>query len=339
MRTAMHNINGIITVYKEKGYTSHDVVAKLRGIVRQKKIGHTGTLDPNAEGVLPVCLGTGTRLCEMFTEHDKVYRAVLLLGQETDTQDITGRVCCQAPVEEWISQGRLAEETVVSCISSFVGEQLQTPPMYSAKKIQGKKLYELARAGVEIERQPVPVTIYDIQIEAVQLPRVTMRIHCGKGTYIRTLCTDIGRRLGCYGTMAALTRLSVGDFRIEEAWRLRELEALAREGRISQAVTPVERFFAALSEARTLPAFDRAVHNGNPCPPDWFENWEPKDGAWPKAIRVCDSAGIFIGSYRYAASRGIYVPDKIFYRPQTAPDTKKSPDTKPVSIQPNRNER
>ena len=177
-------INGVINIYKERGFTSHDVVAKLRGILKQKKIGHTGTLDPDAEGVLPVCLGKGTRLCDMLTDHSKVYEAVLLLGQSTDTQDVSGNVLQEAPVD-------VSEEEVREAIMSFVGPYDQIPPMYSALKVNGQKLCDLARAGKEVERKARPVEIYEIQIEEIHLPRVRMTVSCSKGTYIRTLCHDI----------------------------------------------------------------------------------------------------------------------------------------------------
>ena len=191
--------DGVINVYKEAGYTSHDVVAKMRGILKQKKIGHTGTLDPDAEGVLPVCLGKGTRLCDMLTDKTKTYQAVLLLGQETDTQDTSGEVLATCPVE-------VSEEQIHRAVMSFVGEYAQVPPMYSALKVNGKKLYELARAGKEVERQARQVEICSIVIDKIQLPRVTMTVSCSKGTYIRTLCFDIGRVLGLrrmYGTSSA----------------------------------------------------------------------------------------------------------------------------------------
>ena len=168
-------INGVINVYKEKGYTSHDVVAKLRGILHQKKIGHTGTLDPEAEGVLPVCLGRGTKLCAMLTDKRKTYEAVLYLGKETDTQDMTGTCIRECPVE-------VTPEEVRSCILSFLGEQMQIPPMYSALKVQGKKLYELAREGIEVERQPRKVVFYQIDVLSMDLPRVSFRVTCSKGT-------------------------------------------------------------------------------------------------------------------------------------------------------------
>ena len=178
-------MDGIINVYKEKGYTSHDVVAKMRGILRMKKIGHTGTLDPEAEGVLPVCLGRGTKLCDMLTEKDKAYRAVLLLGMETDTQDTTGKILGRWPVE----QSADMEKAVSEAILSFMGPYAQIPPMYSALKVNGKKLYELARAGKEVERQPRPVEILHIQIEKMDLPRVVSWCVPGQaGLRSRTVC-------------------------------------------------------------------------------------------------------------------------------------------------------
>ena len=159
-------IDGVINVYKEKGYTSHDVVARLRGILHQKKIGHTGTLDPDAEGVLPVCLGSGTKLCDMLTDKDKVYRAVMLLGQETDTQDTSGRVIKSSPVH-------VDEDQIRQAVMRFVGSYEQIPPMYSALKVNGRKLYELAREGREVERKARTVAIYDIQIHSIEIPYVT----------------------------------------------------------------------------------------------------------------------------------------------------------------------
>lgn len=187
-------MNGIIIVNKEAGFTSHDVVAKLRGICGQRKVGHTGTLDPAAVGVLPVCLGTGTRLCDMLADRDKEYVAELLLGVETDTQDTTGRVTAEHSVE-------ITEEEIHRICRSFLGEYEQTPPMYSALKVNGKKLYELAREGKEVERRARPVQIYSLEVLDCRLPVVTLRVSCSKGTYIRTLCADIGARAGCGGTM------------------------------------------------------------------------------------------------------------------------------------------
>lgn len=210
-------INGIINVYKEKGYTSHDVVARLRGILHQKKIGHTGTLDPDAEGVLPVCLGKGTKLCGLLTDKRKTYEAVLHLGLDTDTQDISGVVKRECEV-------RVSQEEVRACMESFVGEQMQIPPMYSALKVKGKKLYELAREGIEVERQPRPVTFYEIRILSMELPFVRFSVTCSKGTYIRTLCHDIGEKLGCMGCMESLLRTRVDRFDIQDSLKLSAIE-------------------------------------------------------------------------------------------------------------------
>ena len=219
-------VNGILNVYKEKGYTSHDVVAKLRGIVGQKKIGHTGTLDPDAEGVLPVCLGRATKVCDMLTEKDKTYEAVLLLGKETDTQDISGTVLRVGETEG------LTQEQVKDCVMSFVGEYDQIPPMYSALKVNGKKLYELAREGKTIERKSRKVEIKEIRILEMALPRVRMEVSCSKGTYIRTLCHDIGEKLGCFGCMESLLRTKVSRFEIESSLKLSEIQKKREEGKL-----------------------------------------------------------------------------------------------------------
>ena len=193
--------NGIINIYKEAGYTSHDVVAKLRGILGQKKIGHTGTLDPEAVGVLPVCLGKGTKVCDLLTDKDKVYETVMRLGVVTDTQDMTGNILRESPV--CVNRNEIEE-----VIQSFKGDYAQIPPMYSALKINGKKLYELAREGKTVERQPRMVHIFELDILDIDPDgvHVHMRVHCSKGTYIRTLCHDIGEKLGC-GAAVSYTHL------------------------------------------------------------------------------------------------------------------------------------
>lgn len=249
-------INGILNVYKEAGFTSHDVVAKLRGICRQKKIGHTGTLDPEAVGVLPVCLGSGTKLCDMLTDKSKEYEAVLLLGQVTDTQDVTGTVLEEHEVTA-------DEEQAVEAIRSFVGAYEQIPPMYSALKVNGKRLYELARAGKEVERKGRRVEIHSIEILSVSLPEITFRVACSKGTYIRTLCHDIGQKLGCGGTMKSLKRTRVGIFTIDGTLKLSQLEELAAQGRLEEKVIPVEAMFTELPVLTVKDAFVRLIENGN----------------------------------------------------------------------------
>ncbi|MEY8338927.1 tRNA pseudouridine(55) synthase TruB [Lachnospiraceae bacterium 62-35] len=257
--------NGVINVYKEKGYTSHDVVARMRGILKQKKAGHTGTLDPDAEGVLPVCLGQGTKLCDMLTDKDKTYRTVLLLGRKTDTQDTSGQILEEREVP-------LSEEEIRKAILSFEGPYNQIPPMYSALKVNGRKLCDLARQGQVVERKARPVRIHSIEIEWMKLPRVGMTVSCSKGTYIRTLCCDIGEKLGCGGCMESLLRTATGGFRLEESRTLAQIEALERENRISEVVIPVDEVLG------TYPALqmkgkegDKLLHNGNPFYRDMAE--------------------------------------------------------------------
>lgn len=294
--------DGIINVYKEKGFTSHDVVAKMRGILRQKKIGHTGTLDPAAEGVLPVCVGKGTRLCDMLTDKDKTYRAVMLLGTETDTQDTTGQVLSVRETEG------LTEESVREAILSFVGDYDQIPPMYSALKINGRKLYELAREGIEVERKARPVKILEIAIESVNLPEVTMSVTCSKGTYIRTLCHDIGQMLGCGGCMKELTRTRVGRFSLKDSLTLADLERLGEEDRIGEAVLPVTAVFTECREIRSAgEEMDKLLKNGNPFRFGGVPDIRPEE--W---FRVYATDGQFIGIYEFTEEKHMFYPRKIF---------------------------
>lgn len=307
-------INGIINVYKERGYTSHDVVAKLRGILKQKKIGHTGTLDPEAEGVLPVCLGRATRVCDMLTEKDKVYNAVLLLGQVTDTQDTTGTILETKQVS-------CTEEEVRAAVMGFAGTYAQIPPMYSALKVNGKKLCDLARAGIEVERKPREVTIFSIDIEEICLPRVKMTVHCSKGTYIRTLCQDIGEKLGCGGCMEALLRTRVAQFTLEHAYRLDEIEAAVQKIRqktgtelttelLPEIITRTDAVFEEYPFVTAKEGFEKMLYNGNAMQPEWLEGW--KDSLKKEPIRLYDSQKHFIGIYQYKDKYMDIRPIKIF---------------------------
>lgn len=294
--------DGIINVYKEKGYTSFDVVAKMRGILGQKKVGHTGTLDPEAEGVLPVCAGKGTKLCDMLTDHDKTYRAALLLGTDTDTQDTTGTVLAKKSTEG------LSEEAVREAILSFIGNYDQIPPMYSALKVNGRKLCDLAREGIVVERKARPVTIYDIRIEEICLPEVVMTVSCSKGTYIRTLCHDIGEKLSVGGCMKTLLRTKVDRFLIEDSLTLAELQKRKDEGCLSEAVLPIETVFASYGEIRAAEeGLDKLVRNGNP-----FRYTEKEDVADKAAFRVYGREGQFIGVYEYSEEKRMFYPRKIF---------------------------
>ena len=233
----MADFQGIIVIHKEKGFTSHDVVAKLRGILHMKKIGHTGTLDPDATGVLPVALGKGTKLVDLLTDKEKTYEAVLHLGIDTDTQDMSGTVLEERPVN-------VTEEEVRKVLKSFVGEQLQVPPMYSALKVNGKKLYELAREGKTVERKARPVCFYEIEPLEFHLPLVKIRVTCSKGTYIRTLCHDIGEKLGCGGCMEELLRSRVGRYSLFESHTLAQVEAAVADGTVQDMIDPVEAVLA-----------------------------------------------------------------------------------------------
>ena len=294
--------DGIINVYKEKGFTSFDVVAKMRGILGQRKVGHTGTLDPAAEGVLPVCAGKGTRLCDMLTDHDKTYRATMLLGVVTDTQDTTGTVL------EEKSTDHLTEEEVREAIMSFVGVYDQVPPMYSALKVDGKKLYELAREGKVIERKARSVTIHEIVIESMNLPEVVMSVSCSKGTYIRTLCNDIGEKLSVGGCMKELLRTKVGRFLLEDTLTLSELQKLKEEGRLNEAVFPLEAVFADYKEIRAEEeVLDKLVKNGNPF--RYKGVGVVSDG---EPFKVYSMDGQFIGIYEYSEEKRMFYPRKIF---------------------------
>lgn len=235
----MEQINGMILLNKPLGKTSHDMVYAIRRLTGIKKVGHTGTLDPMAEGVLPICIGSATKAAELLTMADKCYRAELVLGMTTDTQDAEGEVLTQCPVN-------CGEEEIVRAVKDFEGEIDQIPPMYSAIKKDGKKLYELARQGKTVDRPSRRVTIYSIDIVKLDMEegRVTIDVCCSKGTYIRTLCEDIGIRLGTGAYMNALVRTRTGDFVLENAYTMNELYALKSQGRLAEAVTPVDLLFS-----------------------------------------------------------------------------------------------
>ncbi len=226
-------MDGILNIYKEKGWTSFDVVAKLRRILKIKKIGHTGTLDPDAEGVLPVCVGRATKAVEALMDHDKEYRAVLLFGKKTDTGDITGNVLAEANVPA------LTKEEIEQVLTSFVPGYAQIPPMYSALKVNGKRLYEYAREGVVIEREPRQVSIPSLTLEEMLLPRITISTVCGRGTYIRALCEDIGEKLSLPACMESLVRIRVGEFTLSTAMKIAEIEAAEKNGTLETCFYPV----------------------------------------------------------------------------------------------------
>ena len=281
-------MDGVLNIRKEKGYTSFDVVAKLRGILHMKKIGHTGTLDPEAEGVLPVVLGKATKLVDLLTEKQKTYEALLHLGLETDTQDMTGTVLEEKPVE-------VTEEEVRTVIRSFLGEQQQ------------KKLYELAREGKIVERKPRAVQFYEIEIKKIELPYVRFSVTCSKGTYIRTLCHDIGQKLGCGGCMEELLRTRSGNFVWEDSMTLAQVEEAVRNGTIGDRVIRSGQVLKDYPEIFCTREGDRLLENGNALA-ERFVRGEHKEG-W---VRMCDSQGGFKGIYQWDEVKKRYQPQKMF---------------------------
>lgn len=248
-------MNGIICIDKPKGFTSFDVIAKLRGILKMRRLGHAGTLDPMATGVLPVFAGYATKACHILPDEDKRYTAEFQLGQVSDTQDSTGKIL------ETHDFAGISEEQILQAIP--IGEIMQIPPMYSAVSVNGKRLYELAREGKEIERQPRA-----IQINSVNCPEFnsesgkgTLEIHCGTGTYVRTLIHDMGQTLGCGAIMTGLRRSYAGGFSLEDCYTLEEVQKFAEEDKLSEIIIPVEKLF------RTLPAIylnqEQTVHYRN----------------------------------------------------------------------------
>ena len=289
-------INGIMNIYKEAGFTSHDVVAKLRGIVKQKKIGHTGTLDPDAVGVLPVCFGSATKLCDMMTDKTKEYEAIMRLGVKTDTQDLSGRVLEECKV-------CVSKEAVEAAIMHFVGGYEQIPPMYSALKVNGKKLYELARQGREVERQPRHVDILSINILEMNLPDVRFVVSCSKGTYIRTLCADIGDKLACGAAMAALKRTRVGSFKIEDAITLSKVQELAASGQCEDYVVAPDYIFMEYAGAVVKPEAENALANGNKLR---LNQVEIKDNVYLKdgdLIRIYNGRKVFKAVYCFVKKK------------------------------------
>lgn len=278
---------GIICVHKPADFTSFDVVAKLRGICKQKKIGHGGTLDPMATGVLPVFLGRCTRACDIVPIQDKAYRATVRLGVVTDTQDTTGRVLEEHPAQ-------VTREKLEAVLPRFRGEILQLPPMYSAIKVNGVRLYKLARQGNEVERPSRPVTIHSLELEEFdpQAQTFAISVHCSKGTYIRTLCHDIGQALGCGAAMDTLVRTRAMGFSLEECCTFPQIQQAADEGRLEELLQPVERVFLTYPALRLSADQTRMLLNGvrldlNRLPPIQGET-----------VRVQSHTGRFLGLAR-----------------------------------------
>ena len=231
-------MDGVIVINKPTGQTSHNLVGFTRRLLNIKKVGHTGTLDPDASGVLPVCIGRGTKAADMLTASDKAYRAQFILGMTTDTLDASGEILTEQPVN-------VTKEQIEDVIKGFIGEIFQIPPMFSAIKKDGKKLYELAREGITIEREKRKVTIFDIKICELDMQNyaITIEVFCSKGTYIRTLCEDIGMKLGCGAYMNTLVRIKSANFTLEESYTPEELLKMKENGTIEKVIIPVDKLF------------------------------------------------------------------------------------------------
>lgn len=300
-------MDGILNIYKEKGFTSHDVVAKLRKILHQKRIGHTGTLDPEAEGVLPICIGKATKLCGLLTEKEKCYRTTAVLGIKTDTQDTSGQVLAKKDT------AGITESQILETILSFVGSYGQIPPMYSAKKVNGKKLYEYARQGIEVEREPVQVTILSIENIDIDMQKDTfsMDVTCSKGTYIRTLCHDIGEKLGCGAAMQSLLRTRVKDFTIQNALTLNEVEELVQEDGLATRIFSVTDMFPEYKRVHVLEEYHTYPANGNPVKISCLQEPVPQLSQGEK-VWLYDHMGCLIGIY-VLQGKGLLKPATMFF--------------------------
>ncbi len=307
MRHGADMVNGILNIYKEAGFTSHDVIAKLRGMIGIRHVGHTGTLDPMAEGVLPVCIGSATKVCDMMNEGKKVYVARILFGTATDTEDITGNVIQTLPVFA-------KREDLEKAFEKYIGNILQTPPVFSAIKINGQRSYDLAREGKSKELEKRPVTIYSIDLlecetdENGNLREASIEVVCGKGTYIRSLCRDLGTDVGSCACMKALIRTKTDIFEAKDAFKLSEIQTFKDNGTIDEHILPIDKYFKDYDILTTKPEFDKLVDNGNPIKKREAEFERPIK----EFYRAYNSAGEFRGVYRFDRSRGRFNPYKMF---------------------------
>ena len=281
--------DGVLNVRKEAGWTSHDVVARIRGKLRGMKLGHAGTLDPAATGVLPLLVGRGTRIAEYLLEWDKTYLAGLRLGETTDTQDATGTVLSRSPVES------LTDARIREVVAGFEGRIQQLPPMYSAVKVGGVPLYKAARAGREVSRQAREVTVFRLDIVDIQIPNVTLRVACSKGTYIRTLCADIGEKLGVGGHMATLVRERVGPLTVDQALTVDEVESRLEQGALAASMLTLDEALVGLPVCTVGAGTAGRVLHGMPVPCSEVLAWHGLplrlvEGE-ARPIRIKDDAG------------------------------------------------
>jgi tRNA pseudouridine55 synthase len=287
--------DGILNVNKPAGWTSHDVVAKVRGLLKGPKVGHAGTLDPAATGVLPVLVGRGTRIAEYLLDWDKEYRAVLRLGQTTDTQDATGAVLATRSLDG------LTEDRIRAAVAPFRGRIAQTPPMYSAVKVDGTPLYKSARAGKTVEREPRTIEVHEIDVLGIAGPDVTLRVRCSKGTYVRTLCADIGAALGVGGHLLSLERTRVGPLAVGQALTLEEIGARAAAGRLAEDLLPLDDALTAVPAITVDERTAEHVRHGTAVPAG-AGRWAAKPGQG-SVVRIKDEAGRLLAIGKTGASQ------------------------------------
>ena len=292
-------ISGILNIDKPQGWTSHDVVAKVRRLSGQKRVGHAGTLDPLATGVLLVCLGQATRVSEYLMRSRKVYRAAVYLGLSTDTYDAEGRVTARAP-EVNVTLSQLAE-----AFSAFVGRIEQTPPMYSALKHQGTPLYRLARQGKTVERKPRLVEIYDIKLLDWSSPVLTIEVACSPGTYVRSLAHDLGQRLGCGAHLSSLTRLASGHFTLDEAISLDGLSEAFATGRWAELIHPLDEALLDFEAITVGSQAERQIRSGQ-------QVQGPTPSSSSPLCRAYSTEGELIALLQYDAQTGLWQPKKVF---------------------------
>ena len=295
--------DGIVNVNKPAGWTSHDVVVKIRGLLKGPKVGHAGTLDPAATGVLPILVGRGTRIAEYLLEWDKEYRAVLRLGQATDTQDATGTVLATHPIDG------LTDEKIRAAVASFRGKIAQVPPMYSAVKVAGTPLYKSARAGKTVEREPRAVEIHELDVLGITGSDVMLRVRCSKGTYVRTLCADIGGALGVGGHLLSLERTRVGPLTVERALTLDEVGARMLAGRLADEVLSLDAALEMMPAVVVDERMAERVRHGAAVPAG-AGRWAAAHHGMSTAVRVKDVAGrlLAVGSLPSESTAGDTVP-------------------------------
>ena len=299
-------MDGIIIMDKPEDFTSFDIVAKLRRLLGTRKVGHAGTLDPMATGVLPIFVGRATKCCDILPDQNKRYTATFELGYTTDTLDATGRVLTRTPVQAGKAQ-------VQAALEQFRGEIMQLPPMYSAIQINGRRLYDLARQGIEIEREKRPITIHHLELLEAdeQENRYVIDVACSKGTYIRTLCADIGEALGCGATMTALRRTQAAGFSLADSLTLEQAEQLTEQGKLTEHLLPVETGFESLPKIVLCAAQERMYRNGVRLDLARLDGM-PALGNWVGDIRICGEDGTFLGVSYADWQQGLLCTRKLF---------------------------